>query len=168
MAEAADEGRRLQAAEVEMSDLRVCSACCCGTVSVFTTMPDCCGCKAEGTICCCQVEQACLKCLNPRDSEDQKCCVCFEGGSYCVMPNTCIQDHFQVFCLDTRCAIPCTEKVPCMCTLLPFCVVFADWKFGISCCKTAGEILPMLQETEQQQKAVTSAELQKPCQQELR
>ncbi len=32
-----------------------------------------------------------------------------------------------------------------MCTMLPCCVLFADWKFQFGCCKTVGELIPDLE-----------------------
>lgn len=155
-----------EATDVQMADLVVCSACCCSLTSCYTKTPECFGCKREGMVLCCQMEQACCKCMSPGANDDQKCCVLFEGGSYCVIPTTCVQDQWQIFCLDTRCSIPCTDKVPCMFGCLPFCVLFADWKYNPACCAKAGDILPDLKKIDEVAD-VSAEELRGPGQQEM-
>merc|ERR1712072_353004 len=63
-----------------------------------------------------------------------KCCVCWEGGYFCIKPKTCCQEQIQYCCIDYRCALPCTDEVPCLCTCCPFLVLYP--KPG--CCKTVG------------------------------
>merc|ERR1711884_237886 len=99
-----------------------------GISSCYCKMPDCIGFKREGLICCFQTEQAGCKCVDMGDetNSDNKCCTLFEGGAYLVKPSTCCQFTEQFFCLDSRCAFPMTDKVPCMCTICPFMVLFVD------------------------------------------
>mmetsp|Transcript_79584 Transcript_79584/g.184733 ORF Transcript_79584/g.184733 Transcript_79584/m.184733 type:complete len:150 (+) Transcript_79584:86-535(+) len=130
--------------DVNVADLIVCGACCCSISSLFCKFPDCLGCKVEGICCCCQVEQGCCKCINPGAANEQKCVVCLEGGTYCVAPTTCCQEQAQVCFLDVRGAFPCTEKVPCLCTCLPFCVIWADGKCTMQCCKKGSDLIPSL------------------------
>mmetsp|Transcript_150783 Transcript_150783/g.420301 ORF Transcript_150783/g.420301 Transcript_150783/m.420301 type:complete len:153 (-) Transcript_150783:86-544(-) len=135
--------------DVKAQDLLVCGGCCCSFSSLYLKFPDCIGCKTEGICCCFQIEQAACKplCTDAgAGNEEGKLCVCFEGGTYCVMPSTCIQEQQQFFCIDSRCAFPCHDKVPCVCTLCPFLVLFADWGFKPSCCQTLGVIIPRLKD----------------------
>merc|ERR1719436_986360 len=100
--------------DVQPEDLYACCGCCCGIQSIYTKFPQCCGCKAEGVVCgCYQVEAAfCKATCWAENNTENKLCVCFEGGSYCVKPSTCCHFQNQLFCLDGRMSIPCTEKVP--------------------------------------------------------
>jgi hypothetical protein len=44
--------------------------------------------------------------------------------------------------MDVRCSLPCNKQdVPCLCTWLPCCVLFADWKFKFGCCKKINELI---------------------------
>merc|ERR1712008_178134 len=135
-----------EATDVKVEDLMVCEACCCSLTSCFCKFPDCIGCKTEGICCCLQVEMAGLKCMDRSETQDAKCCTCFEGGAYFVIPSTCCQEQQQCCCLDIRVALPCTDKVPCMCTCCPFCVVAANYKFHLACCKKVGDIMEKVNE----------------------
>uniref|UniRef100_A0A7S1EYT9 Uncharacterized protein n=1 Tax=Noctiluca scintillans TaxID=2966 RepID=A0A7S1EYT9_NOCSC len=129
--------------DVRLADLLVCGGCCCVVTSIFCKTPDCFGCKNESLVCCWQCESACCKPAG-KDNLDHKACICYEGGNYCVRPTTCCQCQSQECCIDYRCAFPCTDKVPCIFTILPFCVCGADWGLKIVCCKKGGDIITRL------------------------
>lgn len=60
-----------------------------------------------------------------------------------MKPSTCCQQQTQFCCLDTRCAFPCTEDVPMMCTCLPGCLIYP--KFG--CCAKVKDVHDALPES---------------------
>lgn len=132
--------------DVPVGELRVCEAMCCMISSFLFKYPACCGMKSEGLCLCFQVEQAMCKPVTD-SSEAGVCCICFEGGQYCAVPSTCCGFSHQCCCMDQRCACPPTDKVPCVCTLLPGCTVCAGTPtagFGakVACCPKLGDIVP--------------------------
>lgn len=120
-----------------VGDLVPISAMCCTITSFYCKMPECWGCSSEGTICCIEEEMKCLKCVDSASNEDQKCCILQEAGCYCVKPQTCVQMTQQTFCLDSRCALPCTDKVPCM-----FNVYGLNCYPAFGCCKSIADLIP--------------------------
>mmetsp|Transcript_1281 Transcript_1281/g.2169 ORF Transcript_1281/g.2169 Transcript_1281/m.2169 type:complete len:152 (+) Transcript_1281:91-546(+) len=128
------------ATDIDVDDLLVLSGMCCTLTSCFTKMPDCIGCKEEAIFLCLQSEGAGFKFMDANANADKKCLLLFEGSASCVQPSTCCLIQSQVCCLDTRGALPCNEKVPNICTLCPFCVLFANGKCDVKCCKTVKEI----------------------------
>lgn len=130
--------------DVPVDKIRVCSAMCCSICGLFLQMPQCLGGKCSGSCLCLQIEESCCKIIGA-ENEDKICCVCCDGGTYCVKPKTCVEMQEQFFCIDSRCAFPCTEQVPCICTLLPGCVVCASKKVKIACCPLVGEVSPQTQ-----------------------
>merc|ERR1712039_283327 len=123
----------------------VLSACCCSICSLYCQFPECIGGKSEATCVCCQCEESCCKPVK-EENDDNICCVLCDGGSYIVVPSTCIQVTEQCCCIDSRCALPCTDKVPCILTCLPGCVVGLDWKPKFACCPLIDDIKPECQE----------------------
>mmetsp|Transcript_31836 Transcript_31836/g.58298 ORF Transcript_31836/g.58298 Transcript_31836/m.58298 type:complete len:152 (-) Transcript_31836:158-613(-) len=131
------------ATDIDVNDLMVCAGNGCSFTSLFTKMPDCIGCKGEAIFLCLQSEGAGFKFLDKNENADQKCLLLFEGSTSCIQPSTCCLIQSQMCCLDTRGALPCNDKVPCICTCCPFCVLFADWKMvssDLMCCKTVGQL----------------------------
>lgn len=59
-------------------------------------------------------------------------------STYCVKPTRCCEGEEQCCCLHYRCAFPCTKDVPCMFTLLPFCVCYPK----VKCCASMAAIFP--------------------------
>eukprot|EP00746_Dinoflagellata_sp_MGD_P068210 gnl/MRDRNA2_/MRDRNA2_28113_c0_seq1.p1 gnl/MRDRNA2_/MRDRNA2_28113_c0~~gnl/MRDRNA2_/MRDRNA2_28113_c0_seq1.p1 ORF type:complete len:164 (-),score=10.32 gnl/MRDRNA2_/MRDRNA2_28113_c0_seq1:296-787(-) len=126
---------------VDVGKLIPCNACCCLINSLYCKFPDCCGCKSEGQFLCVSSECVCCKPLTQKNDDD-KFCICFEGGSYFMIPKTCCLGSSQVLCVDTRCAYPCVAgKVPCLFTFLPFCVCCADSQVVMLCGKNVDSIL---------------------------
>eukprot|EP00930_Biecheleria_cincta_P035216 TRINITY_DN24234_c0_g1_i1.p1 TRINITY_DN24234_c0_g1~~TRINITY_DN24234_c0_g1_i1.p1 ORF type:complete len:293 (-),score=42.97 TRINITY_DN24234_c0_g1_i1:252-1130(-) len=127
--------------DVPVENIKVCSAMCCSICGFFLKMPECLGGKCQGVCLCCQIEESCCKVIKA-ENEDKICCVCCDGGSYLVIPKTCVEMQEQFFCIDSRCAFPCTDNVPCICTCLPGCVVCASKEVKIACCPLVGDISP--------------------------
>lgn len=127
--------------DVPVEKIRVVSAMCCSICGLFLKMPECLGGKCQGMCLCFQCEESCCKVIRAKN-EDNICCVCFDGGTYCIMPKTCVEMQQQFFCIDSRCAFPCTKTVPCICTCLPGLVVCASKEIKIACCPLVGDILP--------------------------
>lgn len=137
----AKEAPHVDLTDVPLEYVRVCEACCCSICGLFFKTPECIGGKMDGMCLCLQCEEACCKVIKA-DTEDGICFVCCNGGYYVVMPSTCIQMTNQFFCIDSRCAFPCTPKVPCICTCLPGCVVAADKQMKFACCPLIKDIVP--------------------------
>jgi hypothetical protein len=131
--------------DVPVEELRVCCGGCCSMTSLFCGFPSCIGCTCQGTVLVLMGKAACLKCLDCKD-EHKKCCTLCVCDEYLVCPNKCCEMQSQTCCLDSRCAFPCSNKVPCIFTLLPFCAMGADWKMKTGCCKKTGELIPRLME----------------------
>ena len=101
---------------------------CCVISSCYLTFPDCFGCESAGSLLCLESECLTCKCV----SKDPKiCCIFNRTDCVCVKPTTCVSGMFQFFFLDSRCAFPCNDKVPCICSVLPFCVACVRWKFKV-------------------------------------
>ena len=116
--------------DVDVGDLKVIAACCCTMSSLYLEYPGCCGCVQKGEVLC--LEGDCKGCkFVDATQNDGRCCILQNGGCYCKSPETCCQQTAQTFCCDSRCALPCTDDVPCVFTLLPFCVVYPSF----ACCK---------------------------------
>ena len=71
----------------------------------------------------------------------QKVCQLFQGSAAIVKPIGCCGAQQQCCCLDTRIACPPNEDVPCICTLLPFCVVCANWGMKFKCCGKVKDVI---------------------------
>lgn len=122
--------------DVNVENLILCEACLCCMSSCYCDFPHCCGFKGEQLCCCLQCEAAGCKPVTA-ENDDGICCIISEGGAWCVKPTTCCYVSEQFFCMDIRAAFPTVkEKVPCACTLLPFCAVYP--RFG--CCAKIGTL----------------------------
>lgn len=127
--------------DVPVGKVRVCEACCCSICGIMAEYPACCGVKTEGICLCLQCEESCCKPIK-EENEDKICFICCDGGQYIVMPSTCISVTETCFCLDSRCAFPCTDKVPCILTCLPGCVVCASKEMKMACFPLVEDIVP--------------------------
>eukprot|EP00929_Paragymnodinium_shiwhaense_P003715 TRINITY_DN10432_c0_g1_i1.p1 TRINITY_DN10432_c0_g1~~TRINITY_DN10432_c0_g1_i1.p1 ORF type:complete len:169 (+),score=41.99 TRINITY_DN10432_c0_g1_i1:74-580(+) len=135
--------------EVLLKDLRVWFGGCCAIYSLYCNFPEALGCKGNCEVCCFQCEETMCKCLDPSTNRQKVCVVCCDGRSNCIMPKTCLSIQEQICCFDCRCALPCTEEVPC---LLNLCGIncCADKECRCSfCCQTVGELVPRLDDTHQ-------------------
>ena len=43
-------------------------------------------------------------------------------------------------CVDSRCALPCDEDVPCVYSYLPFCTICIKGRLRLACCQTFGQL----------------------------
>uniref|UniRef100_A0A7S1FE15 Uncharacterized protein n=1 Tax=Noctiluca scintillans TaxID=2966 RepID=A0A7S1FE15_NOCSC len=125
---------------------------------IFLETPDCCSSKDEWVLCCCQLDTACCKPVIG-DAWDHKQYLCHDSSSYCVTPTTCCQWQSQKCCIDFRCALPCSDKVPCILTALPFCICCADWEGKVACCKKGADVIPRITSTEGLTSRAVKAEL---------
>lgn len=141
----ADEPMKRDDTDVPVEEIRPCCGACCCIGSLFCGFPSCIGCTYQYTLCCCMSKYACCKCLDCSD-EHKKCFNCCVGSCYCVKPNKILEGVGQVCCVDARCAFPCTNKVPCICMVLPACTFCADFRVKIACNQKMGEIMPRLKE----------------------
>ncbi|KAJ8598918.1 hypothetical protein CTAYLR_009838 [Chrysophaeum taylorii] len=102
--------------DTDLSSLTICGAYICCISSCNCNFPSCIGwrCKCN--------------------------CLCFELFSQCgcIAPYTCCSRQRQVFCVDQRCAFPCTDAVPYACSFLPFCLCFPRF----ACCPTLATLMP--------------------------
>ena len=83
--------------------------------SCFLTFPDCFGCESAGSLLCFEAECLTCKCV----SRILKFAVFSIKKRVCQANNVC--GMMQFFFFDFRCAFPCNEKVPCVCSALPSC-----------------------------------------------
>jgi len=132
-----DKPKQKDLTDTPIEEILVIDACCCSICGFYCKFPECLGAKTELICTCCQGEQTMCKPITETNA-DKICCVCCNGGSYLVMPRTCCQVSETCFCIDSRCALPPTDKTPCLCTLLPGCVVYPAFK----CCAKVSDILP--------------------------
>jgi len=134
------ENKAADLSDTPIEEVMVCQACCCSICGFFCQFPQCLGAKMEGSCVCLNCEESCCKVIK-EENEAGICCICVDGGSYVVMPRTCIEFTETFFCLDSRCAIPCTDKVPCICTFLPGCTLCASKEMNIKCFPKVGDLL---------------------------
>jgi len=110
-------------------------ACCCMIDSCFCKFPACIGCQGKSECLFLQGTCACCKILDCSDSE-KRCCA-FVCNEYMIQPRTLIQQQVQCFCIDRRCALPCTKDVPMMVNVYGF-----NCYPATGCCKTVGDLVP--------------------------
>jgi len=135
-----EEKKAADLSDTPIDEVMVCQACCCSICGFFCQWPQCLGGKMEGKCVCLNVEESCCKVIQ-EENEAGICCICVDGGSYVVMPSTCCQFTETCFCIDSRCALPCTDKVPCICTFLPGCTLCAAWEQNVKCLPKIGDLL---------------------------
>lgn len=130
---------------IDEDELLLMKACCCSNTALYTACPDCIGCSGEHE-CLCVTSKGCLTLGSPsygvgcgtsgRECAVLKCC-CLACGL--ISPNTCCKNQQHVCCCVINSAFPPTDEVPCMCTLLPFCVLYPE----CGCCETIGDMRPL-------------------------
>ncbi|CAD7968633.1 unnamed protein product [Amoebophrya sp. A120] len=137
---AAEDNRDQSAVKTE--DLVPCNGSICAITSLYCAFPACIGCQADGTLLFIQQRQACCKPLDCKD-ENKRFCAVVEQQRYWKIPQEILECKNQCFCLDSRCAIPCNDEVPC---LLNSCGLncMADFKPACGCCKKIGDLIPRL------------------------
>ena len=97
-------------------DLMPICAVCCVICSCYLNSPDCIGYYTKGVCACAEVEWLCCK---PGKAENSVC-ICAKAEIEFIKPSTCLKMNCQECCLDSRCAFPCDEEVPCIIALLGF------------------------------------------------
>ena len=118
------------------------SACCCSIHSCFFDAPPCFGCQDQTTCLCLRSNTRCCKVASKEELETAKrYCICQEGGTFIVIPRTCLKGQDQCFCLENRCAFPCDRDVPCLFTVC-FITCFYNYKWQFEVLKSMGEIDP--------------------------
>jgi len=89
--------------------------------SFYPKFPECLGIACEGTILCMSLD---IEFAKPKHSGNpEHCFTCLKALIDCHKVTTCIKLRQQAFCLDSRCAIPTVEGVPCIINAA-----------GITCC----------------------------------
>jgi hypothetical protein len=113
-------------------------ACCCTIDSLYTKCPECIGCYSKRVLCCIESEFIAYKpmCCNKELEKKNLCCILLSGQCSMVHLKTCCKGESQMCCIDSRFAMPCDEEVPCMFTMLPFCLVYP----GCYCCKSLNSV----------------------------
>mmetsp|Transcript_7231 Transcript_7231/g.22050 ORF Transcript_7231/g.22050 Transcript_7231/m.22050 type:complete len:248 (+) Transcript_7231:53-796(+) len=106
-----------QDTESDLGTLVVCNACFCCLESCYCKFPECCGCVEKVNCLCCECFESCGL-IEPR-------CILCAGQTQCC-------------CHDYRYSCPCSDAVPCACTLLPFCLICPKCQ----CCATLADINP--------------------------
>ena len=112
--------------------------------SCYLDFPGCIGCASSGEALCFMFDTYGCKVTEATEANDQSCCLLSKGECKCIKPRTCVGCTSQFFCLDERCALPCTEEIPCVFTMLPFCVLCAnnpEGKLQVGCCKSLKEVM---------------------------
>ena len=123
---------------VSTGELIVVCGYCCGITSLLCS--DCIGCTSEGMALCWRWE--CKGCRRVTQQNSHKtCCILCHGGQECVVPQTCCLVQQQCFCLDMRCAFPCTKETPCLFTALG-CTLCVAYKPKLACCKKLKVLTP--------------------------
>jgi len=104
--------------------------------------PKCLGCVGEETCICVKGGFVGCKPHVGGNPEDKILCILLKTDCNIVSPTTCCKGVTQCFCIDCRLAFPCDSEVPCICTLLPFCVIGAYWQAKFSCMGKVAELKP--------------------------
>ena len=108
----------------KQTDMCPFAACCCAVISCYTKAPDCIGCYNQGVFLCCELETLCCKTGWNEGTADGQICLALKGEIEIIKPEGCCKLQEQLCCVNSACALPCDEEVPCMMSLL-----------GITCVK---------------------------------
>lgn len=122
---------------VDIGQLRPIGGCCCAISSLYCNGKNTCGCDSEGTLLCFTGHMMACK---PSQDEDIWC-VCLKSEVNFAKPTTCVSCSEQLFCVDTRCALPCNEKVPCILNLYGLTCMY-NKQCKVKCCNTLAQIDP--------------------------
>jgi hypothetical protein len=129
------EEREVEAGVVNPDHLVICCMGCCCINSMYCTFPDCLGCYNNSTYCC--FEQR-AKCCKPH-SDAGKICICVANDCNCIYPTTCCKSISQTCCVDSRCAFPCDDDVPCGLAYFGL-VCCYGWAPTCRCCAKLGQL----------------------------
>lgn len=127
--------------EVPVGELVPCSATCCDIASLNFAWPQCFGCAMEGVFLCDQAKCLCCKCPTDEQKENGVLLACVKEERNLIMPFTLCQYKCQEFCVDYRCALPCTKDVP---NLFNVCFIncLADFKPAFGVMKKVKDYIP--------------------------
>ena len=128
VAEAAFERTTMEGAP-DPKDLYVFAACCCTVTSCYCNFPKCVSGYQKGVVMCCEAEALCCQ---PGQVKGSLCKI-YQGECECIRPYTCCKEGCQLCCLDTKCAFPCDEEVPCMIAYMGILCV-KDYECKLGCC----------------------------------
>jgi hypothetical protein len=114
-------------------DLYPCFAGCCFISSCFWKFPDVFGCYTQQSILFLKSQTACYKPLVRKGDifendimQNQTCRWALHDLEHCMK----CQGMFQCCCIDKRCAVPCTDDVPCTIN----CCFINCWAWGNCAC----------------------------------
>jgi len=134
--------------EPDLAKTYICQGLCCATDSCNFDFGNNCQCYRKAECCICQTDYVRLKptCNSKTYGKDDVCCLYFKGNLACGWYPTCYKNIAQLWCLDSRCGIPCSNESPFICTICPFLVCLP--KCG--CCLTLDSfvIRPMQNQAE--------------------
>lgn len=125
------------------ADTRPLAACCCELASCYLAFPGCCSSYTKATCCCLETESSCCKpwCCSSQKYKKSLLCTVQQLNLLCITPSTFCKGWTQCFCLDSRCAIPCDQDVPCICMPLPCITVCVNFSPKCGFCATLQELL---------------------------
>lgn len=89
---------------------------------------------------CCESDTACLQFVSASDSDPHSRCVLVEGWGTLVWPTKCFKGASRCCRVDSRCALPCDDDVPPLCSICgaTFCINYTS-KFAVG--KPVGTLL---------------------------
>jgi hypothetical protein len=129
--------------DIDVGRLRPITGCLCGIQSLYLDWPACLGCVAHQECLCLKGQLKACKI----SKEVGQCCILIEQKYVLKKPETCIQAQQQCFCVDQRCALPCTDEVPCIFNILGLTCCMQK-KCKVKCCATLSDIDPNYSHTE--------------------
>jgi len=118
----------------DLSKTYVAQGSCCATSSYNCDCDNNYQCYSKGECCICQNDSVSCKptCNRKNYGKDDVWCLYYKGNYACGFYPTCCKSISQLWCIDSRCGIPCSNESPFICTICPFLVCLP--KFG--CCVT--------------------------------
>ena len=124
---------------MDVGDLVPVFGMCCSISSLYLEWPQCIGCSGKG-VCICYEGDG-MMCKIPGDDEEEKTiCIFSRTNVRCVKPSTCCKSTSQSWCIDSRCALPADEEVPCIFTFLPGCICMAFSVANFGCCQAIKDL----------------------------
>ena len=123
--------------DIDVGKLRPITGCLCGIQSLYLDWPACLGCVAHQECLCLKGQLKACK----TSKEEGQCCILIEQKYVMKKPQTCIQQQQQCFCVDQRCALPCTDEVPCILNILGLTCCMQK-KCAVKCCAILSDIDP--------------------------
>lgn len=115
---------------------------CCVIQSCFVQYPQCIGCFGKDFCCCLEGFFAACKplFLAPDRSKKNILCLTQKLRYYVVGFKPQIKSESQMCCRDSRCAFPCDDDVPCLCSYL-FLTCCVNFKPHFACFSSLKDII---------------------------